>query len=565
MAFLTVDCFSGYLLLMSANKISLISGAKIGEICAEDDMHFLDACFIDKPQLSQLLDLNSNSSILLGRTGSGKSAIMRQIANQPNANIRQLDLETLFFQHVSNSNTFKFFTGLGANLDVIFALLWKHVLLVEAVKLYFDNRPAFEFAVGKTRDQKKNLSNYIKKWESDFWSNTEVVMQEVILKFEDELRLKAGVDIKDVINLGYEGVDRVSDEQKTQIKKNIQEVVNTSLASSLHGAIADLNELTKTKTQKYYLTLDELDESWVSVELKYKLIRALFEAIKKFRKVRKVKILIALRNDLYERSISETADTGYQSEKYSGFLVHLNWTSNELRQLLEARIQELFRWKYTPNKTVKFYDLFPEKIRRKHEAFEYLIQRTLMRPRDLIEFVNEILEQCAGQRIDFKDHSSKISSKSISIAEEFYSHNRKRALIEEWTPTMHPQLEQTLNIVNNLKENFNFENEKLDRRLGDIALEICAIDVDIRHKDCIAKAADIYLGDTSSRNSKKLKQEIFAVLFKLGVLHIKTSTGSSFKRAYDKISIIPASTIGESSKFRIDPTYWRALSITPNM
>lgn len=146
---------------MSANKITLLSGTKIGELCAEDDLKYLESCFVRKPQLDQLLDLSTNASILLGRTGSGKSAIMQQIDLQADVHIRSLDLETLFFQHVSNSNTFKFFTGLGANLDIIFALLWKHVLLVEAVKLYFDKQSSLDFAIGKSRTQRQNLKSYI--------------------------------------------------------------------------------------------------------------------------------------------------------------------------------------------------------------------------------------------------------------------------------------------------------------------------------------------------------------------------------------------------------------------
>ena len=549
---------------MSANKIKLISGAKIGELCAEDDLHYLGTSFVEKPQLAQLLDLETNASILLGRTGTGKSAIMHAVQGQKDVHIRSLDLEALFFQHVSNSNTFKFFTGLDANLDIIFALLWKHVLLVEAVKLYFANRPALDFALGKTRIQQKSLKNYIDKWDSDFWSDTEEVMQEMVLKFETELSSKAGIDLKNLIALGYEGAHKVSEEQKTKITKNIQDVVNTSLASSLHAAISDLNELTKNKHQKYYLTLDELDEDWVAVELKYKLIRALFEAIKKFRKVRRVKILIALRTDLYERSIKNTSSRGYQTEKYSGFLVPLNWSRDELFSLVEKRLQELFKWKYTPTKAVKFYDVFPPKIRGKTASFEYLIERTLMRPRDLIEFVNLILEHNAGQVIDINSTTSKVSSKSVAFVEGTYSSNRRTAVIEEWAPTMHPQIQPAMELVQNLKESFEFDNEKINERLEQVALEICTTD-DVASVDDMRKKADLYVKNTSSQNAKMLKQEILFVLYKVGVLKIKISDGSGFRESSGTVSELSSSQIDEDTKFRINPTFWRALSVTPNI
>lgn len=57
----------------------ILKGLKIGELAAEADHSLLEKCFVDNGQLRQLLDIQSNSSIIVGRTGAGKSAMLRLV------------------------------------------------------------------------------------------------------------------------------------------------------------------------------------------------------------------------------------------------------------------------------------------------------------------------------------------------------------------------------------------------------------------------------------------------------------------------------------------------------
>lgn len=152
-----------------SNKITIKAGSSIGESSAEDDHHFLAHCFVDKFELSQILNLNDNNkSIILGRTGAGKSALMKRIEQSDDISVAVLDPQALFFQHVTNSVTFDFFVKLGANLDILFSTLWKHILLVEALNLYFQNQSNFEKVCGSFRGKEKSLKFYVDKWSDDF-------------------------------------------------------------------------------------------------------------------------------------------------------------------------------------------------------------------------------------------------------------------------------------------------------------------------------------------------------------------------------------------------------------
>jgi len=546
---------------VASNKIVLKPGHKIGEACAEDDAYFLSKCFIAKHQLEQVVELDNNCSIILGRTGTGKTAVLHHLEHTPALRVSKLDPEALFFQYVSNSKTFDFFISLGANLDVIFSLLWKHILLVESIKLYFDSKSSFENALRVFDGREKNIKAYINEWNSKFWTDSEVSMQEIVSKIETNLSAKAGVSI-DTIQLGAEGAEKINLDEKIQIRRNITTAVNTPLNSLLHKAIEDLNSLTMKKNISFYIVLDELDENWIVSEFKYRLIRALIESIRKFRKVRKLKVVVAMRNDLYERTISETSDAGFQSEKHDGLIVKLNWTKAEMFKLLENRIAELFKWKYTKS-SVKFYDVFPATVRKK-DTFQYILDRTLMRPRDLIEFINTILDKSSGTSIMGKTGASNvIPQKRISEAEETYSAGRKQALIEEWS-SVHPQLNIYINLLNSLSENFDFENSTIDENIDGIALEMCSCEKSKFH-DSVRLACESYITTQSPLNKNRLKQEVFSVLYKVGAISIKLTPKTGFKNSFESNNYITSSSISLSTKFKIRPIFWRAFGITPNI
>ena len=63
-------------------EIIIRKGLKLGELDAEADSELLDSCFVDNGQLAELLDIESPSSVILGRTGAGKSALLYKISKE---------------------------------------------------------------------------------------------------------------------------------------------------------------------------------------------------------------------------------------------------------------------------------------------------------------------------------------------------------------------------------------------------------------------------------------------------------------------------------------------------
>ncbi len=107
----------------------------IGAAEAEGD-NFLTDCFIDNGYLDRLCDITDHRFIVLGRTGSGKSALLLRM-RQTQQRILLLKPENLSLTYISNSTILKYLIDLDVNLDLFFKLLWRHVLAVELLKQLF--------------------------------------------------------------------------------------------------------------------------------------------------------------------------------------------------------------------------------------------------------------------------------------------------------------------------------------------------------------------------------------------------------------------------------------------
>jgi hypothetical protein len=81
------------------------------------------------------------------------------------------------------------------------------------------------------------------------------------------------------------------------------------------------------------------------------------------------------------------------------------------------------RLRYLSNDKITIDNLFERSY--KKEGIDYIIDRTYMRPRALISFVNKIIEQA--------DRKSQFTHSLIKSAEPFYSTERLHAIDDEWT------------------------------------------------------------------------------------------------------------------------------------
>ena len=430
---------------------------KIGQLDAESDIRFLSECYVDNGIIEILVDTDSSEAIILGRTGAGKTASLITVNNSIDKEYSKLlDLENVFLRYIDNSNIIKFLTDNDVNLDLFYKYLWRHILTVEFLKLKYphleDKNKFFQF-INDLRDlirrpEEKIALNYLENWSDKYWVETVENIEEIIKSFSNDIsgEFEAGF-FDNKVSLG--ATQNLSEEQKIQVKHRAQKIVNNLQISQLSKVIELMNKHVFNDTKKpYYLLIDKLDENWVSIEVKYSLIKGLIEEIRYFRKIKNVKILVSLRVDLYQLTLEKTRSSGFQEDKLLSIIYNLKWTDKLLKEIVDKRISFLFKHQYT-NRDINFEDLFPSTNSRNGDAWQYLLKRTFWRPRDILHFVNYCLSQSVEKNL--------VEWSAIYRAEKEYSKDRLKGLYEEWYD-IYPSLQYMTHVLSNSKEVVSIEN-----------------------------------------------------------------------------------------------------------
>ena len=271
------------------------AGSRIGFADAEDDTEFLNECYIDVGHVQQALNTEDAGSILLGRTGAGKTAAIIHIT-AVEENVIRLSPEDLSLNFISNSNILSFVHSLGVNLDLFFQLLWRHVLCVELLNHHYSvkRRRDFDGAISSLKEligknpAKRLALDYLETWGTSFWEESQKRIKEIVEGFENEL--EAAVNLSALgVPVNAQGSAKITGQQRSEIVSQARRVVDEvqiRKLSSLMDIMAE--DIFNNKQEKYYIVIDRLDENWVDDSLRYKLIRALIESIKTFRKIRTV-------------------------------------------------------------------------------------------------------------------------------------------------------------------------------------------------------------------------------------------------------------------------------------
>jgi len=527
--------------------------ASIGAADAADDKKFLKQCFIDTGDSNVLRNCDDPRRIIVGRTGVGKSALLQNLKDIED-HVIELPPETLSLNYICNSDIIKFFENAGVKLDIFYQLLWRHVFTVELLKAKYgikDEKSNKSFTDNlkekffrKDKGKQKGIE-YLQQWGEQFWQETEYRIKEFTTKLETDLKAQLTGSLAG-IKLGANAADKLTEEQKKEIVHSAQKVVNNVQIKDLAEVIRLLAEDVFIDPQeRFYITIDRLDEDWAEDIVRYKLIRGLIETIRSFQKLTNVKIIIALRSDLLERVYQLTRDPGFQEEKYESLYLPISWSKDQLTQLLNCRVEALVKEQYT-RRQVHLSDILPKRLGSK-PSLDYILDRTFMRPRDAILFLNTCIEKAEGKSV--------LTLKNITTAEGEYSNKRLRSLQDEWG-SLFPALTLYTKILEKRESPFKMRSISIDV-LDDFVVEITS---DRRYiEDPMYLNAQKYIIGEKTVNS--IINSLFMILYKVGVVGIKTDAHTHLRWSYLDEPTLNQGEVKPTSSIYIHPTFLRVLGI----
>jgi hypothetical protein len=277
------------------------------------------------------------------------------------------------------------------------------------------------------------------------------------------------------------------------------------------------------------------------------LIRALIETVRDFSQAQQVKIIVALRYDLFDRVIRLTRSAGFQQEKYESLNLHLQWSREQLVQVLDYRIERLVEQRYTKQR-VTHKDILPANIQKGKGTIDYILERTFMRPRDVIHFFNLCILQASNQ--------PQITGQMLRQAEREYSRDRLKALAEDWIVD-YPGLLTFKDILKGRSPRF---------KVSELSPQAC-------EEICLALATTRAtrsgeLEDMANRvvelsfPVEEFRQNLVQCFYRVGLVGLKLGAAEKF---YWSTSgprrSVSAAEIAADSGVEIHPCFWRVLGI----
>lgn len=529
----------------------------IGSLEAEDDKFLLNS-FVTKPDYEALHDTSNQKCIILGRTGMGKSALIRKII-ETKENVTRIKPEEMSLRFLSNSDILDYFRRLGISLDLFYKVLWKHVFIVEILKLYYGEDKAktgnklqslIESVDFKLNKKKKNAIEYLRKWQDRFWENTEYRVKEIEEKLRQSLKASLGADAnlyEDFVKsrLGIESDRIIEKSKKMDVLHKAQSVVNDIQLTEISTILNVIQNDLLPKTQKrFFIVIDDLDKHWVDKKIVYDLIVALVLSIKEINHCTNLKIIISLRLNLLQLALQRANTTGFQREKFDNMLLHLYWDQNELKQLLQNRVNTLFGSK--GETAVSLAEILPKTSGRggKKDGFSYMLERSFFRPRDMISFFNKSMKYSNG--------NSKISRDAINLAENDYSLERLNAIEDEWNEN-HANLKPYFEFLRGKPSKFK-DKEISFREIRNFCFAL--------HR--LTKSSELKQQLRNGWIKRKIwrnKKHLLNILYKIGCIGVKQSTESSIMYSFHYNNTLDTFDPNPAYTYYINPAFHKTLAV----
>lgn len=477
-----------------------------GVPAAERDKDLLK-CFVFSSTYSKFE--NGQKTIIIGPRGAGKSALFRKLSDELEKK-KQITIRLApdeYSYELLSQTMVKEVQGAWAKQGA-YAAAWKHLITVTVMKVLTENGSRLK------KGPELRIYNYLR----------------------DNYR------IPDVNPIGFlisylkrmEGI-KIGKLEATVKARELQRLYSLEELEPLYP---DIEKCCRNKQVTIFV--DELDKGWDASEDAIAFVSGLFQAAVSINgRMSHVRVLMSLRKELYD-SIPALYD---DAQKVRDIIATLEWDEEKLLELIGRRIaNHLDIADKSMTHQERWNRVFTEVLGdRDKPSFNYIVDRTLWRPREIIQFCNDIAETASkkeGSVIPF-------DYRQITNAERTYSEGRLNDICSEYR-FQYPGLKSVLE---------TFRGKK--RQLAKNELEEHIIEV-------ICKARPI--SDEAARWFCDLESEhVIDILWNIGFLKAETvggvwpngRSGSSYLGSYQVGSL----NLTGIANFMIHPMFMAHLAL----
>ena len=380
-----------------------ITDLDFGSESAESEQKFLTKVFLPTPIFERIR--GGQKHLVLGRKGAGKTAVCLTVYE----NLKQQDLDVSL---ISPRDLSKFKLSLlekgSLNTAESSLLSWKYVFLTElgeyalqmAEEKYGANRLAWPEHFKRIRSfMAENIAKHA-TWMDKTFKVARAIKKISVIYIEAE------------INTGV-------------VQREMED-----FADKLDEIPEVFVEAVQALNKPIYILVDQIDEIWEPSKESEALVVGLLRAGKEIHEqISSVHVITFLRSDIFDALQFHDSDKFHSSEE------RIVWNKDDLKSLIALRARTSTNISGKRDATDKIWQtFFPATVDDK-DSFEYLLQYTLMRPRELIQLCNLCRDKAQNH------HHSKIEASDITEALPQYSKWKLRDLRDEYS-VQYPFLER---------------------------------------------------------------------------------------------------------------------------
>lgn len=418
-----------------------IEASHFGAIDADNDDLLLDT-FEDHEAYQSLHEMDR--FLVIGRKGAGKTAIFKRMLTLD-------DPSTFTFGHTFSDYPWHHHqeqARAGIPDYDKYTHAWKYLILLTASKIVLNQDPSIPFDE-QSLEASANLESFvIDSYGSKDPDVTQIFMPSKTLKlspsFEIDLKLlKTGVNPESV---PMEHLPTIVQD----VNRNLLSYVTTTL----------------NPEHRYYICFDQLDlgfdpddEDFMSRLIG--LLLACRDINQTTRDAGKDFLVAAfLRDDIYEALHFED-----KNKITENFVANIEWdtprTDKTLKQLMERRFTAVLG--ESEDEPVAWEDVFDEEeeMPGRQSKYQHMLDRTYLRPRDMIKFVNAVLDRHRYRTERGEVEGEKFENEDIHKARVEYSEYFRAELDDEVHKHI-PNYENYLNLLRSVG-GWQFEKEVFER------------------------------------------------------------------------------------------------------
>ena len=406
---------------------TLLENIDLGDVAAENEIQSLSLYFVKTPQYQQATQ--GHARLVVGRKGSGKTAIFYTVikAASHHGNFLILDLKPEGHQFKKLKEVVLNHMSEGVQ-ELLLTTFWTYLLLLETVKKLLELKHRNAYSDPKSLQEYTECMTLYKKHKGDSDGD-----------FSERLMFL---------------VNRVIELSSTD---DLKGATATNSINVIYGSdIKELNKIALPYLECYdgmWLLFDNIDKGWATrgaSTLDVSILRCLIEATRKLQRSFgshniDFKSIVFIRKDIHDLLVDSTPDRGKESS------VNLDWSDVEL-------IKELLAKRFT--QSVDLHGSFDEiwtKLVDPHvageDSFRYICSRTLLRPRDVLNFVRKCILIAASR------NHIRVEQEDITSAEREFSEDMLNALSYEIRDVF-PEYPKVLNAF--IGQNHRLSTEDLE-------------------------------------------------------------------------------------------------------